>query len=86
MMPTTLDVQTKKLQFLEEYLRVDDISIINKLSDLLHTERAKQYKELAPMTVEELEEKLLRSEQDIEEGRVYTHEEVKKYVQNRRKS
>ncbi|MFN8355736.1 MAG: hypothetical protein U0Y10_14865 [Spirosomataceae bacterium] len=83
-MAVSAEIQTKKLQFLEEYLRIDDLAIINKLSELLHSEKTKRIKQLVPMTQEELENKLTNSEHDLEQGRVYTHEEIKRYFTSKR--
>lgn len=78
-------VQAQKLSFLEEFMRVNDAEIISKLSDVLRRERAKRNRAgLQPMTPEELDEKLRRSEEALAEGRTLTQAEVEAYFQNRR--
>jgi hypothetical protein len=80
-----LDLQSKKLQFIEEYLRLTDEEIIEKLSQLLKTERQKLMQaKLRPMTADELTQKLERSEKDIQEERLHTQEEVENYFKNKR--
>ena len=80
-----LDLQSKKLQFIEEYLRLTDEEIIEKLSHLLKTERQRVLQaKLKAMTHEELTQKLERSEIAIQEGRLQTQEEVENYFKNKR--
>ncbi len=55
----TTDIQSHKMLFLQEYLRLNDEQIINKLSNLLHQEKSKKLNiALKPMTQNELSEKL----------------------------
>lgn len=78
------DVQTRKMIFMQEYLRLNDEHIIDKLNDLLHREKSKRLKiKLKTMTQEELDEKLNRSEENIENGQVYSQSEVESFFKNR---
>ena len=80
-----MDIQTKKMQFIEEYLRITDEGLLNKLLELLRKERQKSLQAaLQPMTQDELSDKLQRSEQDIETERIYTQQEVEAYMKSRR--
>ena len=82
-----MDIQTRKMQFIEEYLRITDESLLNKLADLLRKERQKSLKAaLQPMSQQELSDKLERSEGDIQSGRVYTQAEVEAYLKSRRQA
>ncbi len=79
-----VDIQTRKMLFLQEYIRLNDEQIIDKLNDLLHREKSKRLKIIMkPMTQNELDEKLNRSEQNIENGQVYSQNEVKSFFKNR---
>ncbi len=72
-------------QFIEQYLRITDERLLNKLADLLHKERQKSLKAaLQPMSQQELSHKLERSEQDIQSGKVHTQAEVEAYLRSRR--
>ena len=72
--------------FLQEYLRLNDEQIINKLSNLLHQEKSKKLNiELKPMTQNELSEKLEKSERDIATGNIYGQQEVEAFFKNRAK-
>ncbi len=78
------DVQTRKMLFMQEYLRLNDEHIIDKLNDLLHKEKTKRLKiKLKTMTQDELAEKLNRSEINIENGQVYSQNEVESFFKNR---
>ena len=38
------DIQTRKMLFVQEYLRINDEQIVDKLNDLLHKEKSKRLK------------------------------------------
>ncbi|AYQ35405.1 hypothetical protein [Runella sp. SP2] len=79
-----MDIQAHKLEFLSEYLRVNDETILLKLSNLLRQERQKRVKDkLKPMTQEELSSKLKRAENDILEGNVMNQEEIEAFFKKR---
>ncbi len=80
----TNDIQSHKMLFLQEYLRLNDEQIINKLSNLLRSEKSKKLKtEFSPMSQREFLNKLENSEKDIIEGNVYSQNEVEVYFKNR---
>lgn len=82
----TTDIQSHKMLFLQEYLRLNDEQIINKLSNLLHQEKSKKLNiELKPMTQSEFSEKLEKSERDIATGNIYSQQEVELFFKNRAK-
>ena len=73
------------MQFIEEYLRITDETLLEKLTLLLRKERQKQLKAmLRPMSQEELAAKLDRSEDDIQAGRLYSQTEVEAHLKSRR--
>lgn len=78
------DIQSRKMLFMQEYLRLNDEQIIDKLSDLLHKEKSKMIKvKFKPITQDELEAKLNRSEKNIENGEIYSQREVENFFKNR---
>lgn len=80
-----MDIQAHKLEFLSEYLRINDEELLLKLSTLLRRERQKRVKGyLQPMTQEELSNKLKKSENDIQEGKVMSQLEIEAYFKNKR--
>lgn len=66
-----MDIQARKLHFVQEFLRVADDEIVTKLENLLRVERKKKLdEELHPMTWNNFNEIIDKSEEDIKYGRV----------------
>jgi Txe/YoeB family toxin of Txe-Axe toxin-antitoxin module len=72
-----MDIQSEKLKVIEKLLKTQDEELIEKINSLLNEAILK------PMTMEELQEKLKKSERDIKEGRVHAHEEVVSYFKKK---
>ncbi len=81
-----MDIQTKKLLFLEEFIRLNNEEVIEKLALLLKKEKQRLLqKTLSPMTHEELAATLDRSEQDIAQGHLHSQQEVEVYFKEKRR-
>lgn len=66
-----MDIQARKLHFVQEFLRVADDELVTKLEKLLLVERKKKLnKELDLLTLKEFNEIVEKSEEDFENGRV----------------
>lgn len=66
-----MDIQARKLHFVQEFLRVADDELVTKLEKLLLTERKKKLnRELDLLTLKEFNEIVEKSEEDFENGRV----------------
>lgn len=79
-----MNIQILKLQFLEDFMRISNEDIINKLNNLLKKEKSKLYKSnLQQLTNDELSKKIKKSEEDIKLGNVYTQSEVEEYFKNK---
>jgi hypothetical protein len=78
-----MNIQARKLNLIEEFLRISDESIIEKLESFIRIEKKKQYdKELKPMSLKEFHEMIDQAKQDKAEGRVISHEELKKRIKS----
>ena len=76
-----MDIQTKKLHFVQEFLLINDEKIIDKLNNLLEIERNKKgEKQLVPFTIEEFNKMIDRAESDSKEGRFISAEKMKKEI------
>jgi len=65
-----MDIQARKLHFVQEFLRVADEELVGKLERLLRTERKKKLdKNLLPITLKEFNEIIDKSEDDFTNGR-----------------
>ena len=79
-----MDLQSRKISFIQEYLRLTNVEIIEKLEKLLKQESKKTLKStLKPMTHIELDKKIEEAEDDIKNGRVYTTAKAKTLVKKR---
>lgn len=66
-----MDIQARKIHFVQEFLRVADDELVTKLESLLRIERKKKLdEELHPMTLKEFNEIIEKSEDDFNNGRV----------------
>lgn len=76
-----MDIQARKLEFIEEYTRINDEKIIDKLEKILRSEKRKTVKsKRIPLTQSEMDTMIEESEHDIKKGNVMSHQEVKQEV------
>ena len=72
-----MDIQTKKLHFVQEFLRLKDESLIDKLNNLLRKERKKKIeKELKPFSEKEFNDLIDNAESDSKNGRLTSAREL----------
>ena len=74
-----MDIQTKKLNFIQEVLAVSNEKIIDKLESLLEKEK----RNLDPILKEKLTSRALKANEDIKEGRVYSRKEAEAELKRR---
>jgi hypothetical protein len=78
-----MNIQARKLNLIEEFLRISDESIIEKLESFIRIEKKKQYdRELKPMSLNEFHEMIDQAKQDKANGRVVSQEELKKRIKS----
>jgi len=76
-----MDLQTKKLNFVQEFLRIKSEEIVDKLEKVLKSERKKEYeKDLSPMTHDEFNRIIDSAESDSINGRLTSAADLKKDV------
>ena len=77
-----MDLQTKKINFIQEFLRVNSEELINKLDNLLHSEKQRIYEQdLKPMSIESFNAAIDQSEEDVENGRVVNARALRKDIE-----
>ena len=82
-----MDIQARKLEFIEEYLQLSDEKIIHKLEKLLRLEKEKTVKsKLKTLTQAEMDTMIEESEDDIRMGNIMSHQAVKQEVLSWRSS
>lgn len=78
-----MNIQARKLNLIEEFLRISDESIIEKLESFIRIEKKKQYdRELKPMSLNDFHEMIDQAKQDKANGRVISHEDLKKRIKS----
>ncbi|WP_312823766.1 hypothetical protein [Epilithonimonas sp.] len=76
-----MNIETRKIEFVQAFLNLQSEELISQFEKLL--KKAKQIeKELKPFTIEELQERIAKSEEDFENGRFKTQEELEKISSN----
>ncbi len=78
-----MDIQARKLNLIEEFIRITDEGIIEKLEFLVRTEKKKQFeRELKPMSLNEFHEIIDQARDDKANGRVVSHDVLKKRIKS----
>jgi anionic cell wall polymer biosynthesis LytR-Cps2A-Psr (LCP) family protein len=66
-----MDLQTRKISFVQEFLSIESEEIISRLENFLKKEKkVNTTKEFSPMTMEEFQNRINQSEQDSINGRL----------------
>ena len=77
-----MDIQAKKINFIQEFLRINSEELINKLDKFLHVEKSKIYEqELKPMSMDSFNAVIDQSEDDSVNGRVVEAKELRKEIE-----
>jgi hypothetical protein len=74
-----MDLQTRKLHFIEELLAISNEKVMEELESVLQREQ----QTLDPVLKDKLTSRALKSNQDIKAGRVYSREEAEAKIQQR---
>ena len=76
-----MNIQTRKLVLIEEFLRINDESLITKLESFIKLEKKISHeRNLKPMLLNEFHEMIDQAKQDSDAGRVISHQELRKKV------
>ena len=68
-----MDIQTRKIEFVQSFLKLQSEEIISQFEKLLNkTKKSNSEEEFKPFTIEELNERISKSEDDFENGRYKT--------------
>lgn len=77
-----MNIQIRKLTLIEEFLKINDEEIISKVESLIKEEKNKRYESRqTPMSLDEFREKIDQAKRDSEEGRVISHQDLKRKIQ-----
>jgi len=76
-----MDLEGRKILFVQEFLRIQDEEIILGLEKLLRKEKAKWFeKNLKPMTKEEYQTEVDKAMEDSQKGRMTKASELKEKI------
>jgi len=76
-----MDLQARKISLISFLSHIQDEGFIEKVERFIKNERGSSYeKNMKPMTVDELEQKIEQSKTDIAEGRFFTQKEVSEFI------
>ena len=65
-----MDLQSRKIEFVQAFLKLQSEEVVTQLEKLLKKETKKIQPDLKPMTVEELNRRIDQSEDDVRNGRL----------------
>ena len=76
-----MDIQTKKLHFVQEFLRLRDEGIVDKLNKLLRSEKKKKLeKEIKQFSEQELNDIIDLAEYDASNSRITSAQNLKNEI------
>lgn len=76
-----MDIQTRKLDFIQDFLKYANNSILDKFEALLKQEREKEFEqEIKPMTLKQYEQSIDKALNDVEHNRVKSARALKNEI------
>lgn len=78
-----MDLETRKIAFVQEFLKLQNEEIISDLEKLLHKRNIELYEsKLKPMSIEQFHTNINLSLEDSKNGRVTSTEDLLKEIEN----
>jgi hypothetical protein len=76
-----MDIQTRKINFVQEFLRLRNIKLIEKLEKILLEDKAKEYEaNLKPINIDNFNKMIDKSIDEVKQGKVVNARELKESV------
>jgi len=76
-----MDLQSRKIQFIQEFLKYANTNILDKFEEMLKKEREKVFeKEIEPMTLKEYELRVEKAFEDVKNNRVKSARKLKQEI------
>jgi len=76
-----MDIQTRKINFIQEFLRLRNIKLIEKLEKILLEDKAVNYEaNLNPMSIDDFNEMIDQSVEDAKQGKVISAQDLNESV------
>ncbi|MEA5129341.1 MAG: hypothetical protein VB074_14265 [Proteiniphilum sp.] len=78
-----MTVETRKLNLIEEFIKITDEDLITRMEELMLDEKRKRYEQhLTPMSMEAFRSMIEQSKNEIENGLITTQEDLKKEIKS----
>ena len=78
-----MDIQVRKQLLIEDFLKISDESVIERLEAFFRKERSKHHDDgLKPMSLVQFYGMIDSAMQDKDNGRVITHDDLKKKIKS----
>lgn len=65
-----MDIQSRKIDFIQEFLKIQNEELISRLEKLMHSDKTKEKTVFKPMSVEELNSRIDKSMVDSKNNRL----------------
>jgi hypothetical protein len=76
-----MNIQARKLGLIEQFLRIEDETLIMKLESFIKQEKMiSQERSLKPMLLEDFHEMIYQAKQESDSGQIILHDDLKKKV------
>jgi hypothetical protein len=76
-----MDIQTRKINFVQEFLRLKNIKLIAKLEKILLEDKARDYEaNLKPLSIDNFNNMIEKSVEDANQGNVVSARDLKESV------
>jgi len=76
-----MNIQARKLDLIEEFLRISDVELISKIESLIREEKKASYeRSLKPMSMNEFYDMIDQAMRESDSGQVISHQELKKKI------
>ena len=77
-----MDIQTRKIEFIQEFLKIQNEEVITRLENFLKNEIITfEKKDIKPMTIEEFNERIDKSMEDSKHGRLTKASDLKAKIE-----
>ncbi|MBU2526956.1 MAG: hypothetical protein KKC03_10195 [Bacteroidetes bacterium] len=77
-----MDIHTRKIEFIQEFLKVQNEEVINRLEKILRKEnKTSKNEDFKPMTIEEFNERIDKSMDDSKNGRLTKESDLKAKIE-----
>jgi hypothetical protein len=77
-----MNLETRKITFVQEFLKLQNEDLIQNLENLLYKKKTKSIElEITPMSIEQLNEEIDKSIEDADKGRLISVNDLKEKVQ-----